>query len=175
MLWGVGESSKAAAVAIAAADLDTHMEGPPTEGPLLVSQLDRLVDGVQRYLIVEKTVAIGFPPRMIWGFFTDFPTNGTVVSLQINLKTAITGVEGAVKVGLGSSVPDEFGKTLDLGKNRKIDTAMIGAPVGFILPSMLGLCAVNTNGVLTGRIGGSDERIQVRMTYLTLNSMPDAP
>lgn len=175
MLWGVGESCKSAAVAIAAADLDAHLQGPPTAGPLTVPQFDMLRSWGQRYTLVDEIVTID-PPAQVFDVSSDFPINAVVISLQINLETTITKTGLATKVGLGTTATaDKYGKTLDLLKNSKINTVILGVVSPATLPADIRLFSVNNSGTPTGTMGGPGQQIRVRRTYIVLDSLPNAP
>lgn len=106
------------------------------------------------------------------------PAGAVILSAQANLETLVvgdaSGDDGLVKVGLGTSGdPDKYGLTADLTKNAKIDTV----PDWAVLASseQLGLYAVDTSGdaVTEKYVGG--ETVRVRVVFLALNSLDDAP
>lgn len=174
MLWGIGESSKSAAVELAAADLDAHLLGPPTAGPLSVTQLNMLADWSQRYIVFEQIVTIN-PPAASFDLAIDFPANATAISFQINLETLITGTGLVRKVGLGTpATADLFGKTLNLLKNSKINMAMGATVLNSTTPVDIRLYAVNNSGTATGTMGGPGQIIRVRLIYIFLESLPNA-
>jgi len=173
MLWGIGESSKKAAVDIAAADLDAHFAGPPTTGPLSVAELDRLANWSKRYTIFDEIVTAN-PPAASFNLGIDLPANATAISFQVNLNTAISKTGLATKVGLGTSATaDLFGKTLNLLKNSKINTAMGATVLNSTAPTDIRLFSVNNSGTPTGTIGGPGQMIRVRLIYISLEPLPD--
>jgi hypothetical protein len=177
MLWGVGESSKRAAEAAAAADLDAHLAGPPTAGPLSVAKLDALDYWAREIVVVEQVTTFTAPVASLR--FLEVPAEAVILAVQANLETAITGAGGAVKVGIGTSASlNKYGQTTGLTKNLKIIRTPDWA---FLAPTeTLQFAALRANNNPGGTIGPPAfgprvERIRTRVLYLNLPSLPDAP
>jgi len=114
------------------------------------------------------------------GVFTNFttalPAGSVILSVQANLETIIVGADdndnGLVKIGVGAAAdPDLYGKTADLLKNSKIDTIPDWAVLG---ATQLRVNAVDAAGaIVTETLASGTAR--VRVVYLALNSLDDAP
>lgn len=176
MLFGIGESSKQAAVVIAAADLDAHLMGPPTAGPLSVINFDRLDYWSKNLIIIDSITTFTTATSQIYLNMINIPVGSLIMLVQGNLETNITGAGGAVKIGistLGGS-PSTYGQFLSLEKNIKLNK-IVAAWSPLIVTGSMVANALLSNNTAGGTIGVSGQKIRIKMAYLNLSSLPNAP
>lgn len=178
MLFGVGESSKQAAVALAAADLDNHLVAPPTDGPISVNMLNLLVVWGNQVIILDQIVNFVAPVPTI--IISTLPTNSVIVSVQANLQTAITVTGGATRIGIGwnnglNTAYNKYGQYTTFTKNSK--TNKIYSPWETMLVSETWrLTAMGpSGGGIVGTIGAAGQSARIRAVYLNPTPLPNAP
>lgn len=106
------------------------------------------------------------------------PSGAVILAVQANNQTLVvgdgSGDNGLVKVGIGTSGdPDKYGKTGDLTKNAKVDTVPDWAVLGS--GEQIAVNAVDTNGTAVTEKFVGGETVRVRIVFLALNSLDDAP
>lgn len=121
--------------------------------------------------ILGTTVDISSHAQSLWDFNYVVPVGSVILSVQISLDNDILS-SLATKIGVGiDSDPDKYGKTTGLTQNLKIDT--IPSWVILSQEENIKLFAVDDDGNAIGTIGGGvNNRIQVRIIYLNLTSLP---
>lgn len=121
--------------------------------------------------ILGTTADISSHAQSLWDFNYVVPVGSVILSVQISLDNDILS-SLATKIGVGiDSDPDKYGKTTGLTQNLKIDT--IPSWVILSQEENIKLFAVDDDGNAIGTIGGGvNNRIQVRIIYLNLTSLP---
>jgi len=123
-------------------------------------------------VVIEQIITFTKPITSL--FLLNIPKGAIILEVQINLETAITGSEGAIKIGIGTGdVSNKYGETIGLIKNHKIDKILGWTILSEI--ETLQLVAMNSNNEFGGKIGDAGETIRIQIMYKELVSLPDAP
>jgi len=175
MLFGIGESSKQAAVTIAAADLDAHLAGPPTAGPLSIINFDRLDYWSKNLIVVDSITTFTTAVSYIYLNMPNIPVRSVIVFVQGNLETNITGGGGATRIGISSFgfSPSLYGQFSSLVKNSKLN--LIPSWSALLVTGAMVANAVLPDSTAGGTIGASGQKIRIKIGYLSLSSLPNAP
>lgn len=161
MLFQIGQSVKAASVAESNAYTDTKLTG---------IDLNEIAELTSEVGMLDDTVTLS-PAAASFNLGNIVPIGAAIISVQVRLDTAITGLTGATKVGIGIAAdPDKYGKTASLLIGQAINTV----PNWFVLTGSedIRLFAVDNNGAAAGTIGGAAEVIRVRVMYTAAAPIP---
>lgn len=106
------------------------------------------------------------------------PSGAVILSVQANLETTVvgdaSGDNGMIKVGIGTSGdPDKYGLSADLVKNTKVNTIPDWAVLSGA--EQIAVNSVDTGGTAATEKFVGGEIVRVRVVYLTLNSLDNAP
>jgi hypothetical protein len=163
------DAAEAAAIAAAATDTDTDVAEALaaaeayTDTKLAGIDLPELVELSSEIGMLDDTVSAN-PAAASFDLSDVVPAGAVIIGVQVKLMTAITGADGATKVGIGTAaVPDKYGKTTGLTSGLLITTTPNWAVLG--APETINLYAVDDAGAATGKIGGASESIKVRVMY----------
>jgi hypothetical protein len=127
-------------------------------------------DGTEVYTLEEDVDLT--TPAADFDLSADVPSGAHILSVQTNLKTAVTGAT-ATKVGIGiSSDPDKYGLTSGLTQNLKTDRVV--ARVDLTAAEDVRLYACDNAGAAAGTIGGASEEVTVKIRYAFAKSLPNA-
>lgn len=175
MLWNGGESVARAA----ATDLDAHLVGPPSAGPLSVAKLDILAEWAASIVVSDVMVNFTAPVGNIYCGIT-LPAKSLVLSVQAKLQTNISRDPSTTRIGIGWDNGGDTGYNL-YGQITSF-TKNAGAPkipnAWTVLPTLqeLRLTAMGTTGGgVVGTIGAAGQSIRVKVVYFNSAPLPTVP
>lgn len=172
MLWAEGQ----AIIQAATADLDAHLVGPPTAGPLSVAKLDALDYWSREVVVIDRIVTFTGPTGSIL-IGTTLPANTLVFSCQGNLQTAISAAGGAARIGIGWNTGvdtgyNKYGQFTAFAKNTKQRRVPSGYSLTDVAESLRLTAMAATGGAKTGTIGDVGQSIRVVLLSLQLTDLP---